>query len=150
MNKLFRIFILILISSNLYFPSISAQTRIDWINLADVTFEEKKDSVDAPLSYNFATFGETLIALAGQEVSITGYMIPMDPMGITFVLSRNPNATCFFCGGAGPETVLQLNMKKSALKRYTTDDRLTFKGKLQLNEKDINSLTYVLEEAEEL
>lgn len=150
MKKLFRFSLIILISSSTYLPTISAQTRIDWINLADVTFEEKKDSVEALFSYNHATFGENLLALAGHEVSITGYMIPIDPMGINFVLSRNPNSSCFFCGGAGPETVLQLNMKKRTLKRYSTDDRLTFKGKLQLNEKDIDRLTYVLEEAEEL
>ena len=129
---------------------IDAQESIGWISLADVSFEEKKESEEDILSYNHATFGESIQKLAGKEISITGYMIPMDPMGITYVLSRNPNATCFFCGGAGPETVLQLNLKPSAVKRYETDDRVTFKGILQLNEKDINSLTYVLEEAEEL
>jgi len=129
--------------------AMTAQTRIDWINLADVVFEEKMmDEVE--MMYNHATFGASLLALEGKEVSITGYMIPMDPMGITFVLSRNPNATCFFCGGAGPETVLQINVKKGIFKRYTTDDRLTFKGILRMHEKDIDSLTYVLEEAEEI
>jgi len=129
--------------------SIKAQTRIDWINLADVAFEEKlMDTVE--LMYNHATFGESVKAMEGKEISITGYIIPMDPMGITFVLSRNPNATCFFCGGAGPETVLQIEMKQGAFKRYTTDDRITFKGILRMHKKDIDSLTYVLEEAEEL
>ena len=129
--------------------NINAQTRIDWINLADVTFEQKEmDEVE--LTYNHATFGKSLKALADTEVSITGYMIPMDPMGITFVLSRNPNASCFFCGGAGPETVLQIKVKHGKYKRYTVDDRLTFKGILRMHEKDIDSLTYVLEDAEEL
>lgn len=140
----------VFIFMNFSAPTLFAQTGIGWISLADVTFEEKKETADAILSYNQATFGEALKKLAGKEISITGYMIPMDPMGITYVLSRNPNSTCFFCGGAGPETVLQLNMKPSAIKRYKTDDKLTFKGILQLNEKDIHSLTYVLEEAEEL
>jgi len=130
--------------------TLFAQTSIGWISLADVTFEEKKEKEADILSYNHATFGESIKKLAGQEISITGYMIPMDPMGITYVLSRNPNSTCFFCGGAGPETVLQLNIKPSAIKRYSTDDRVTFKGKLQINEKDVHTLTYVLEEAEEL
>ena len=150
MKKRQAFLFLIFLIFNFQIPTLSAQMSIGWINLADVTFEEKKDSVNAPLSYNQATFGASLAKLAGKEVSITGYMIPMDPMGITYVLSMNPNATCFFCGGAGPETVLQLNMKLSAIKRYTTDARLTFKGILQMNEKDINSLTFVLNEAEEL
>jgi len=39
--------------------SIKAQTRIDWINLADVAFEEKlMDTVE--LMYNHATFGESV------------------------------------------------------------------------------------------
>jgi len=150
MKKRSKLLFLVLPILSLQTLTLSAQMSIDWINLADVTFEEKKDSVNAPLSYNQATFGASLEKLAGKEVSITGYMIPMDPMGITYVLSMNPNATCFFCGGAGPETVLQLNMKPSAIKRYAIDARLTFKGILQMNEKDINSLTFVLNEAEEL
>jgi len=147
MIKLFKLILIALITLNCY--SINAQTRIDWINLADVTFVEKQME-DVELTYNHATFGESIKSLAGQEVSITGYMIPMDPMGITFVLSKNPNATCFFCGGAGPETVVQIKVKPEKFKRYTTDDRLTFKGILRMYEKDIDSLTYVLEDAEEL
>jgi len=72
----------------------------------------------------------------------------MDPMGLSYALSRNPNAVCFFCGGAGPETVVQLRFAQ--MKRYPTDAKLTFKGLLQLNQQDINSLTYVLKEAVEL
>lgn len=149
MKKCLFIFQLIFITAIFQAAQLSAQINIDWINLADVTFEEVKEEGNL-LSYNQATFGESLAELAGKEVQITGYIIPMDPMGITYVLSRNPNATCFFCGGAGPETVLQLQMLPGTLNRYTTDDRLTFKGILKLNEKDINSLTYQLLEAEEL
>ena len=126
--------------------SLYAQTSIDWNILADVRFEEKKDEA-ADLTFNQATFGSMVSQFKGQEVSITGYMIPMDPMGLSYALSKNPNAVCFFCGGAGPETVVQL--KFTTMKRYATDARLTFKGMLQLNEQDINSLTYVLKEATE-
>lgn len=146
-SNIFKFLLIVLFTLNNH--SIHAQTRIDWINLADVTFEEKQME-EVELTYNHATFGASLKALEGKEVSITGYMIPMDPMGITFVLSRNPNATCFFCGGAGPETVLQIKVKPGTFKRYTVDDRLTFKGILRMYEKDIDSLTYVLEDAEEL
>lgn len=122
------------------------QSILDWNTLADVVFEEKKDTL-ADLPFNQATFGETITSFQDQEVAITGYMIPMDPMGISYALSRNPNSVCFFCGGAGPETVVQLKLTK--IKRYPTDARLTFKGKLQMNEQDVNSLTYVLLDAEE-
>ena len=145
-KRYFLLFLLIAYAASIVY----GQASVGWISLADVTFEEKKETEDAILSYNQATFGASVQKLAGKEISITGYMIPMDPMGITYVLSRNPNASCFFCGGAGPETVLQLNLKPSAVKRYETDDRVTFKGILTLHEKDIHTLTYVLEDAEEL
>ncbi len=142
MSRLFFTLFIFIIS----FPLL-AQSFIDWNTLADVTFEEQKDdSID--LLYNQATFGPLISKFSEQEVSITGYMIPMDALGISYALSKNPNAVCFFCGGAGPETVVQLKLAK--IKRYKTDQRLTFKGILKMNEKDIDSLTYVLEDSEEL
>lgn len=130
-----------------FFSPLFAQSHIDWQNLADVTFEEKEDEANGMI-YNQATFGPIISQFQDQEVIISGYMIPMDAMGLSYALSLNPNAACFFCGSAGPETVLQLKLSK--IKRYRTDERLTFKGRLQLNEQDINSLTYVLLDAKEL
>ena len=75
-------------------------------------------------------------------------MIPLDPMGISYVLSQNPNSSCFFCGGAGPETVLELELKPSAIKRYEVDSVVEFKGVLKLNKIDDKHLTYVLLDAE--
>lgn len=142
-----KIFIYSFFIFYLFTNSLFAQTSIDWNILADVRFEEKKDEA-ADFTFNQATFGSMVSQFKEQEVSITGYMIPMDPMGLSYALSKNPNAVCFFCGGAGPETVVQLQF--TTMKRYPTDARLTFKGVLQLNEQDINSLTYVLKEATEL
>ena len=142
MNRLFFLLLFSFLSILLF-----SQSHIDWNTLADVTFEEKEDEA-AGLPYNQASFGSIVSSYKDKEVAVSGYMIPMDAMGISYALSRNPNAVCFFCGGAGPETVVQLKLSK--IKRYKIDERLTFKGKLQLNEQDINSLTYVLLEAEEL
>ena len=63
-------------------------------------------------------------------------MIPMDPMGITYVLSRNPNATCFFCGGAGQESVIELHLKKRKTK-FKTDEYVTFIGNFALNDREM-------------
>jgi hypothetical protein len=81
-------------------------------------------------------------------VKITGFMIPLDGMGFSWVLSRNPNSSCFFCGGAGPETVIELRLKPAAMKKYKLDERRTFKGKLKLNRENMDHLTYMLMEAE--
>ena len=136
----------------LFFPAciagLRAQTALTWAELADVSVEEVHSAEDF-ITYNQADFGSHIITRADSEVYITGYLIPIDAMGLTYALSRNPNASCFFCGGAGPETVLLLRIAPSSYKRYKTDERLTFAGTLRLNENDLNSFIYVLEGAEE-
>ena len=127
--------------------AVKAQMLIDWNTLANVTFEQKF-SEELGISYDEANFGKWVSMLDGQEVKITGYMIPLDGMGVSYVLSRNPNATCFFCGGAGPETVIELQMVPAAYGKYKLDDFRTFKGILQLNKQNLDHLTYVLKDAE--
>jgi hypothetical protein len=48
---------------------------------------------------------------------------------------------CFFCGGAGPETVLEVSALEPI--KYTAE-AITIKGKLELNDEDINRLIYSL------
>lgn len=129
------------------FSTLLAQEEIDWSYLADVKFEVKfSDKLGYDLHH--ADFGKLIQQYDGQEVSITGYMIPMDPLGVSYVLSKNPNSSCFFCGGAGPETVLELELKPSAIERYEVDDLKTFRGILKLNKVNEKHLTYLLTEAE--
>jgi len=54
----------------------------------------------------------------------------------------------FFCGGAGPETVIDILPKNKLKKRLTTDEKITFKGKLRLNANDLDYLNYILDDAE--
>ena len=140
-----------IIYSLLLFISVSsfslAQTSIDWETLSDVKFEVKYDE-KVGISYEEATFGPGVIPLDGQQVALTGYMIPLDGFGVAYALSRNPNSSCFFCGGAGPETVVELKLKPTAMRRYRTDDRLLFKGTLQLSRSNADNFTYVLLNAE--
>lgn len=126
-----------------------AQSTITWSILSDVKFE-KKYSEDLGMDIDEATFGEQVKSFEGKEVTIKGYMIPLDALGISYVLSKNNNANCFFCGGAGPETVIELKMLPGSVRRYKMDEIKTFKGKLQLNATNESQLTYVLVEAEPL
>ena len=134
----------------LAFPAgqIAAQAQINWDVLADVQFEATYSS-ELGVELTSATFGPWPKAFEGKEVSITGYVLPLDPMGLSYVLSRNPNASCFFCGGAGPESILGLNFKPGAMQRYKTDQRVTFLGTLQLNKLDDDQFTYMLLDAVE-
>jgi len=126
---------------------IHSQTTIDWAVLSDVKFEVKYDK-EIGISFEEATFGPGIVPLDGQQVALTGYMIPLDGFGVAYALSRNPNSSCFFCGGAGPETVIELKLKPAAMRRYRTDDRLLFKGILQINRSNLDNFTYVMLEAE--
>lgn len=123
-----------------------APIAINWKTLADVTFEDKHyPEFDQYLPY--PTFGSSIKALENKEVSIEGYIIPIEPE--RYILSQNPFASCFFCGGAGPETVLELELT-SYEKTYYTDQYLHFKGILKLNITDIDKLNYILEQASEI
>ncbi len=142
--KQFIFYTILLFTGNLF-----AQDQIDWATLADVKFSSVF-SEELGFSYDEASFGPFISLFSEKEVKITGYMIPLDGIGVSYVLSRNPNATCFFCGGAGPETVVELELLPSAIGKYKLDEYRTFKGILHLNKKNIDHLTYVLKNAEPL
>lgn len=129
--------------------TVSAQQLLNWDQLTDVTFSKVYDQ-ESGIELLTATFGESLKALNGQDVVIKGYIIPLDPLGTQYVISRNPMASCFFCGGSGPETVAELKLHPNSFRRYKTDEVLSFKGTLQLNEKNATSLNYVILNAERL
>ena len=127
--------------------SLYAQEFIDWQVLSDVTFHQVYVE-DFGYEIDSAAFGPIVRSYEGKDVMVRGYMIPLDALGTSYALSRNPNATCFFCGGAGPETVIQLNLRPSAIRRYGMDAILVFRGKLTLHPKNAEQFTYVLEGAE--
>ena len=145
-NKL-RISILVWMCMGLSTGNLESQKVIDWQVLSDVTFHPVYVD-DLGYEIDSAAFGQNITAYQGENVMIRGYMIPLDAMGTSYALSRNPNASCFFCGGAGPETVIQLNLKPTAIRRYQMDAVLTFRGRLRMNEKNADQFTYVLEGAE--
>jgi hypothetical protein len=127
----------------------TSQTTVTWDELADVVFEGQYDP-ELAIDVQTATFGEHVLTFDGKDVFITGYMIPVDPLGTRYVLSRFPNANCFFCGNAGPETIVELRLQPKFMRRYATDTHATFKGKLQLNRQNLTTFNYVLLDAEKI
>jgi hypothetical protein len=123
-----------------------APIKITWENLRDVTFKKKWNATDNMFVLE-PQFGAKVNALKGNEVALTGYMIPVDVDANYYVLSANPFASCFFCGQAGPESVVSVKFKK-VTKRFNTDDRLTITGIFTLNTDDINELNYIIDKAE--
>lgn len=135
--------------SFLWSLSLSAQEPLSWKTLADVTFETAYDE-ESGLEGVKATFGEGPRAYAGKKVQIQGFIIPGQITKGIYFLSQYPNYTCFFCGGAGPETVIELRTKPDKSGRrphFAMDDELTFQGVLRLNPDDLRYTSYILEDA---
>ncbi len=147
MKKMRLLFFLMTFSMLGVVDTVRGQEVLDWVTLADVKFK-KEYSEELMLEYDVATFGNLIKEFDGKEVQISGYVIALDALGVSFVLSRNPNATCFFCGGGGPETIVDIKVKPKALKRYKMDERKTFKGILKMYPDNSGSFIYLLTEAE--
>ncbi|SFD45572.1 hypothetical protein SAMN05518672_10219 [Chitinophaga sp. CF118] len=121
---------------------------VSWDTLQDVPFREAfvKEIGGYML---FPNFTPALKKLDGKIVRIEGYVVPFDKTGAKIALSANSYAACFFCGKAGPASVMTINLKVPNTK-YRTDQYRSFKGKLRLNEKDVNEFYYILEGAEQV
>ena len=123
-------------------------SELTWQALSDVEFTDVYlEELDA--YYWMPAFGPQVMAAEGKEFFITGYMIPVDVDEDFYVLSRYPFANCFFCGGAGPESVIDLRFPGKSERAYQTDDRLSFRGTLRLNADDVYQMNYILEGADE-
>ncbi len=130
----------------LIYGTISAQEKSTWNVLSKVEIEKRFDET-LNFEVDFPTFSKEVKALNGKEITLEGWMIPLDELRGKnyFVLSALPFANCFFCGGAGPETVMEVFLKKDL---SFTEKRIKVKGKLTINADDPLKLMYILQEAE--
>lgn len=124
-------------------PNEDNITMIDWNMLNDITLNECFNE-DIGEYYWCPEFGSIMKSLEGKVVALKGYILPLD--GGYFVLSMNPMASCFFCGGSGPQSIVDLKFKGP--RAFKMDTYLTFKGKLRLNSDNIEELFYVLDDAD--
>lgn len=115
-----------------------------WAVLGRVSFAQSGGDV---LTMNMAppSYSKEVRALEGKEIIIRGYVIPMDFGDDYLVISANPFATCFFCGGAGPETVMEVYLSEP--REFSKDEQVTVRGILKLNRGEVEHLTYMLRDA---
>ena len=92
-------------------------------------------------------FSEQLKLREGEEMTLEGYIIPLqqETSQNYFILSRFPYQSCFFCGAAGPETVVEVYTDTKV--KYT-EERIRVTGKLRLNNNSALNLFYILEDCE--
>lgn len=122
--------------------SIFSPPKVTWRQLATVSFTEYYDSQKGIWSLE-AGYPEGIDALRGKEIYITGYVLPVDNKGDIYALSAYPFSSCFFCGGAGPESVMGLEFE-SPPGRLATDAVKTYIGKLVLVKKPVNGFYFTL------
>lgn len=121
---------------------------LNWAMMTEVDFESKYSQV-YKREMLFPKFSTQLKGYSGKSCKITGFLIPLDNKQGYYAISMNPYASCFFCGGSGPESVIMLKFKK-APRRFQVDEWLTIKGNLELNAENLSDLMYILNDAEEV
>jgi hypothetical protein len=115
-----------------------------WPKLYDIKYvkaNDKEGEFEKPI------FGSSVKSLNGKTISLPGYIVPFENVQKSkhIMLSSLPLNACFFCGVGGPETVIEVFLKKEI---SYTEKPIEIQGVLKLNDADPDKLIYILENAE--
>jgi hypothetical protein len=124
------------------------QTDNVWKSLSKISYKKEYDElmgfkIDKPV------FSDAIKAMDGKTIKVKGYIIPVEGYKShkEFIFSAFPYSMCFFCGGAGPESVMEVESKEPI--KYTAES-ITLQGTLRLNADDINRLMFKIDNAVKL
>ena len=124
------------------------QTVLDWGDLSDGISWVLSSPEEIFAGFQRAKFSPDIRALEGKQVVLTGYLLVLDGKQSVYLLSKNPMASCFFCGNGGPETVVDLEFEQKP--PFLMDELLSVKGVLRLNENNPNACYFKIENADAL
>lgn len=98
-------------------------------------------------------FSKKINKYEGKTIEVEGFVIPhdvaadamanLDDDGQKFMFSAFPLASCFFCGGAGAESVMEAFPKEPL--QYT-EQKIKIRGRLEFNTDDFLQLPYLLKD----
>ncbi|WCM43271.1 hypothetical protein MG290_06325 [Flavobacterium sp. CBA20B-1] len=117
-------------------------TEVSWKLLGQIDFVKRKNPHYGEVMYPMVN--STLKALQGKKIKASGFIVPIDSK--SYALSKNVFAQCFFCGNAGPETIMGIKFKGST-PRLKTDTYVTLEGTFRYNADDIDDWIYHIENA---
>jgi hypothetical protein len=137
----FLLFTLSIQAKDLFNPP--TKDTITWLILNDLEYKEAPHEIYGTVY--LPEFSKKIKKLANKQVIIKGYLVPVDKT--TWALSKNTYAACFFCGKAGPETVMGLTFKGDPGK-LKMDANAVLTGKFILNGKDVDDWMYSLVDVE--
>lgn len=123
--------------------SFVATDTLNWKLLGMIKFV-KKQHKDYPEGVMFPVINSTLKAKNKKRIAMSGFIVPID--NTTYALSKNVFASCFFCGQAGPETIMGIKFK-GATPKLKTDQYVTLEGNFRVNENDIEDWIYHIDDA---
>lgn len=116
---------------------------LSWKLLGQIKYI-KKASADYPEGVMFPVVNPTLKAKNKKPIVMSGFIIPIDNKN--YALSKNVFASCFFCGQAGPETIMGIKFKNPNMK-LKTDQYVTIQGTFRYNDSDVDDWIYHVENA---
>ena len=116
---------------------------LNWKLLGQIKFL-KKPSKEYPEGVMFPVINPTLKAKNNHMIYMTGFIVPIDNKN--YALSKNVFASCFFCGQAGPETIMGIKFKNPGVK-LKTDQYVTLQGTFRYNDSDVDDWIYHIDNA---
>jgi hypothetical protein len=116
---------------------------LTWKLLAQIKYL-KKPSKDYPEGVMYPVINSALKAKNKKPITMSGFIIPIDNKN--YALSKNVFASCFFCGQAGPETIMGIKFKNPGTK-LKTDQYVTIQGTFRYNDADVDDWIYHVENA---
>lgn len=139
-----------LLAGLLLAETAAAQAKNVWSTLALMKYERQYSDSDA-IGGNAGQAGRfrpLIEEMNGDEIEVRGYIIPLNGKSAQsqFMFSAYPYDMCFFCGKAGPESVMEVTMKPGKQVDYT-DRPVVLKGTFRFMPLDPNEIMYKLDNA---
>ena len=110
---------------------------LTWKLLGEIKYEKRKHPKYGDVQ--FPVVNDKVKAKGKKRVLISGFIVPIDSK--SYAISKNVFAACFFCGKAGPESIVGLKFR-GATPKLKTDQYVTVEGVFRYNETDADDWVY--------
>jgi len=116
--------------------------NLNWKLLGQIKFFKKQHKDYGNI--DFPMISPDVKKHGGKKIYMSGFIVPID--NVNYALSKNVFASCFFCGKAGPETIMGIKFKAGKMK-LKTDQYVTLVGNFRINENNVEDWIYHIEDA---
>lgn len=134
----------------IYLVSYTSAQKNAW-GMLMLTETEKQFDPTLGMEIDIPNIHPAAQQLNGQQIQLEGFIIPLEGKKSQshFMFSSFPINMCYFCGRAGPESVIEVFMKDGEAMPFT-DKKIWIQGTLRVNAQDPQSNIYTLQYAEKL